>query len=208
MDNKLTPLSCEFLARLIHPKANTNLQILKLDHNDIGSKGLEYLAEGMAINKTVTSLSLTYCNIDEGGARALFEMMIFTQSNLEELNLSGNLLRNDGLIALLKGVSINKKLSHLLLADNQFNEDDSVLDAIRSCFIKNQKLGHYDFRYNTLENYGVEKITSFLEEATWVSNVEISERISRETLELFKERLALNKPKKGKKGKKGKKKKK
>ena len=72
--------------------------------------------------------------------------------------------------------------------------------------MRNKTLSHYDFRYNTIENYGVEKITGYLEEASHVSNVEISERISKETLEAFKERLALNKPKKGKKGKKKKKK--
>jgi hypothetical protein len=41
-----------------------------------------------------------------------------------------------------------------------------------------------------------------------VYEVEIPERVSKETLESFRERLLANKPKKGKKGKKGKKKKK
>lgn len=54
------------------------IQILKLDHNEIGPKGLAHLAEGLAVNKTVTNLSLTYCNIDSAGARSLFEIMIFT----------------------------------------------------------------------------------------------------------------------------------
>ena len=40
MDNKITLLGCEFVARLIHPKSNTNLSILKLDHNEIGAKGM------------------------------------------------------------------------------------------------------------------------------------------------------------------------
>jgi len=47
-----------------------------------------------------------------------------------------------------------------------------------------------------------------LEQANHVFDVEIPERVSKETLEAFRERLAANKPKKGKKGKKGKKKKK
>ena len=51
----------------------------------------------MAINKTITNLSLTYCNIDAQGARALFDILIFTKSNLEELNLSSNPI-NDKLI--------------------------------------------------------------------------------------------------------------
>jgi hypothetical protein len=47
-----------------------------------------------------------------------------------------------------------------------------------------------------------------LEAANHVYVLEIPERISKETLETYKEKLANNKPKKGKKGGKGKKKKK
>ena len=78
LDNKITPLGCEFISRTIHPKANTNVMILKLDHNEFGSEGLRRLSEGMAINKTVEQLSLTYCNIDAAGARPLFEILIFS----------------------------------------------------------------------------------------------------------------------------------
>lgn len=83
-----------------------------------------------------------------------------------------------------------------------------MLDAIDRSMRKNVSLGRYDFRYNFLSDYGVERIIETLTEANHVFDVEIPERISRETLEAFKERLVENKPKKGKKGKKGKKKKK
>jgi len=64
LDNKITPLGCEFISQAVHPKANTNLLVLKLDHNDFGSEGMKRLSEGLSLNKTITSLSLTYCNID------------------------------------------------------------------------------------------------------------------------------------------------
>lgn len=73
--------------------------------------------------------------------------------------------------------------------------------------MKNKTLGRYDLRYNNFENSGIERLTAFLEEANHIFEVEISERISKETLEAFRERLAANKPKKGKKGGKKKKKK-
>jgi hypothetical protein len=44
-----------------------------------------------------------------------------------------------------------------------------------------------------------------LDEAPHVTNIEISERVGAEVLIAFKERLVLNKPKKGKKSKKKKK---
>jgi Ran GTPase-activating protein (RanGAP) involved in mRNA processing and transport len=78
LDNKITYLGCEFISKLIHPKSNTNLEILKLDHNDFGSKGIIALSEGLAINKTLKNLSLSYCNIDAEGSRALFEILIYS----------------------------------------------------------------------------------------------------------------------------------
>lgn len=78
LDNLITPLGCEFIGRVLHPKSNTNLVIVKLDHNAFGTEGLIQLTEGMAINKTVEHLSMTYCNIDSDGWRPIFEILIFS----------------------------------------------------------------------------------------------------------------------------------
>ena len=85
LDNKITSLGCEFIGNLVHPKSNTSLEILKLDHNEFGSKGMIALAEGLAVNKTLKNLSLTYCNIDAQGARSIFEILIYSQSMITPL---------------------------------------------------------------------------------------------------------------------------
>jgi len=51
--------------------------ILKLDHNPIGSEGLKQLANGVALNKSLKSLSLTFCNIGQEGAQSLYEILIY-----------------------------------------------------------------------------------------------------------------------------------
>lgn len=134
----------------LDPKAwRPKIQILKLDHNDFGSVGVNTLAEGLAVNPTLKMLSMTYCGIDALGAQGIFEILIFTKSALEELNLTGNLLRNEGVIKVLLGVSIAKSLKKIGLADNQFScDDEQVMKTIDSCMCKNTKLGKYDFRYN------------------------------------------------------------
>jgi len=134
------------------------------------------------------------------------------------MNLGGNHLRNAGTIKVLRGVSIAKNLKKIYLNDNQFMEEEEVLQAIQDCMIKNKELGRYDFRFNFISDYGklafiilfvlgVERITDILSQANHVYDVEIPERISKECLEAFRAKLGENKPKKGKKGK-GKKKKK
>lgn len=208
MENRITALGCEFIGKVLHPKNTSPIHTLKLDHNDIGSKGLRNLVDGISMNKTLNNLSLTYCNIDHEGARPIFELLIYTKSDLKELNLTGNHLRNDGIPLVMKGLAVNKSLTKIYLADNQFGEEPNVLESIKYAWTKNITLGKYDFKFNALYDNGVEKLTEYLELAPHVFDVEVSERVEREILEKFKEKCKDNKPKKGKKGKKGKGKKK
>ena len=53
----------------------------------------------------------------------MFELLIFSKSKLEELILTGNHLRNEGVKTVLNGVSVAKELKKIYLGDNQFNED-------------------------------------------------------------------------------------
>lgn len=99
-------------------------------------------------------MSLTYCGIDKDAAQALFEIMIYTKSALEDVNLSGNVLGNEGVERVLIGTSVAKSLKKLSLADNQFQDDEDWLKAIRFCMEKNLKLTKYDFKYNNISDNG------------------------------------------------------
>ena len=51
-------------------------------------------------------------------------------------------------------MSIAKTLKKIWLADNQFNEDEDVLVAIKTCMQRNKELAKYDFRNNDLNDAG------------------------------------------------------
>lgn len=53
MANDVTSLGCEFIGKLIHPDMKTNLKVLKLDHNNFGSEGLNKIAIGLSSNKNI-----------------------------------------------------------------------------------------------------------------------------------------------------------
>ena len=82
-----------------------------------------------------------------------------------------------------------------------------MLEAIDQCMRRNTNLGRYDFRFNFISDYGVNRIIDTITEANHVFEIEIPERIEKETLDKIRDTIAANKPKKGK-GKKGGKKKK
>ena len=91
---------------------------MKLDHNNFDAEGVMALSEGLAVNPTLRLLSLTYCGITKEGAEAIFEILIYSKSALEEINLTGNLLKEEGVIKVFQGVSIAKNLKKLYVADN------------------------------------------------------------------------------------------
>lgn len=131
LDNKLTYLGCEFLGKTLTPGPKCPpICILKLDHNQFGSQGLNALIKGIHTNEHLKMLSFSYCGLDAECSRALFEMLIYSKSKVEELILTGNSLRNEGTKMVLQGVSANKSLKKIYLADNQFNEDEEMLKAI------------------------------------------------------------------------------
>lgn len=167
------------------------------------------LSQSLAINPFLKILSLTYCGIEEAASQALFEILIFTRSALEEVNLSGNLLRQNGVRHVLLGTSIAKNLKKIYLADNQFNDEEPMVKAIEFCMVKNKTLSRYDFKYNNISDKALVRITAqLMTDATHVQAFEIPPRIEdAETFSNFEKALDANR-KAGKKGKKGKGKKK
>jgi hypothetical protein len=57
-------------------------------------------------------------------------------------------------VELLRGVSIAKTLERLVLADNQFGEEEVVLNEFKKAMTKNQVLGRYDVKFNAIYNDG------------------------------------------------------
>lgn len=140
------------------------------------------------MNKNLEELSLTYCNIDKDGARAIFDILIYTKSGLKRLNLTGNHLRNEGIKRVLRGVAAAKVLEQFNIADNQFGDDDDVLAALKFSMTKNKVLGHYDLKFNSIGDKGVTFLIETLIEAEHVFDVEVSDRVTQTLLKDLKER--------------------
>ena len=77
LDCAITPHGCEFLNSVFTPKVGGNLQMIKLDHNPIGSEGMSLIAQGLGHNPEVNVLSLTYCEIGPEGCDGIFEIIIY-----------------------------------------------------------------------------------------------------------------------------------
>jgi len=110
---------------------------------------------------------------------------MYQASKLEQINISGNRLENAGIIKVFSGISIAKSLHKVFMADNGFDDEDDVLEAMRNCFLRNKTLGRYDIRYNNFSEDGIKEITELLGEAPHVFDVEVSERMDEEVMKEF-----------------------
>ena len=67
-----------------------------LDHNNIGTEGLDNLMSGLAMSPTLTHLSLSYCGLGPKSAISLQLLVAFVDTKISYLNLEGNELGQDG----------------------------------------------------------------------------------------------------------------
>lgn len=210
------PLGCEFIGNIFGALSRNMILKLKVDYNDIGDKGLEMLAAGLRINSTLTSLSLAFCNIGQDAARYLMEIVINQKGQLKELNLQGNHLRNYGVSILFRGLTVNNTIENLDLTDNQFGEEESVLQSFKNLILKSKTIKNIDFTYNGFYEEGGQKMLDFftelnqneLAEAISLVTLKLPEKIPIELLKAIEKAIKENKKKKtkGKSKKKGKKK--
>lgn len=80
-------------------------------------------------------------------------------------------------MVVLRGVAIAKSLKKILVADNQFNDDEEVTKALEFCMRKNQHLGKYDLKYNNIGEAGLLKLTEILKNNPHVHDVEVPEKV-------------------------------
>ena len=214
MECGLTSLSCEFIGRMLSPELNNPLLVLKLDHNDLGNDGILNLSRGLCMNSVLKTLALSYCNFDHNASRSIMQILIFQESALQEIDLQGNRLENEGSCKILHGLKVNQCLNKLNLADNGINGDDSFIDKLVEMLTANTSLLAVDFRLNLIFNEAVEDILDRMKNAatgrinqTCYEIIFPDDKVKLDTIEELNKFLLPNKKsKKGKKkGKKAKK---
>ncbi len=108
--NGIGPEAGQYLAHLINN--NCSIQEVLLDHNQLGSEGIVALTKGLC-NCCVKSMDISYNNIGPGAGAVLADLINNNQS-MNDINLCGNKLNSDDVIALstnLKGCSSDNEIS-------------------------------------------------------------------------------------------------
>lgn len=99
---------------------------------------MEMLAAGLRVNSTFSELSLAYYNIGQEPARFLLEIVINQKTQIKDINLQGNYLRNQGVCTLFRRLAINQTVESVNLTENQFGEDEEVIKSLKNLILTSQ----------------------------------------------------------------------
>ena len=76
--------------------------------------------------------------------------MLYQQSKLAELALSGNPMGNNGIIKVLHGLAAAKAMTTIYISDMQYDDSEPVMEALKFAMTRNKLCANYDIRHNEL----------------------------------------------------------
>lgn len=116
---------------------NANLTVLKLGYNNLGDHGVATLASGIALHKSLGLLDLGFNNFGDDGAKALAVAMrqaakTFNGGTLHTLYLAGNLIGEEGALAVADFIRHGSRLQKLYVTGNRIGADgvQAITEAI------------------------------------------------------------------------------
>ena len=82
-------------------------------------------------------LSLTYCDIGIEGCQGLFEVILYQNSKLVELALTGNPFKNEGIILIFQALAAAKSIQNVYISDCQWDDSEEVMAAMKYAMVNN-----------------------------------------------------------------------
>ena len=131
---------------MFDPQYTCAIQILTLDYNKFGNEGLFQLVNGLKLSKTLTYLSLAYCDINENGIKYITDYLASGSCTIEKLNLQGNALKNAGMNALVQSLVVNTSIEELNINNILFGKDDDTIANLVGLMQANTTLIAYQIK--------------------------------------------------------------
>jgi len=127
---------------------NENLTVLKLGYNNLCDSGVATLASGIAVHRSLVLLDLGFNNVGDAGASALAQAMQqaaarFKGGTLHTLYLAGNMIGEDGALALADFMRRGSRLSKLFMTGNRIGAGgvSAITEAILEDEVRQANLG-------------------------------------------------------------------
>ena len=108
-------------------KVNNTLQELNMSYNQISNFGIDSIGIALQINTKLLLLDLSHNNISGDGTT--IRDSLIENNSLQELNLSYNIMSNDGAVNIGKALQVNTTLQVLDISYNKITDDGACAFA-------------------------------------------------------------------------------
>ncbi|XP_063254345.1 ribonuclease inhibitor [Prinia subflava] len=162
-DCNLSSSNCEDLSSII--KTNPSLTELKLNNNELGDAGVEYLCKGLLTPScSLQKLWLQNCNLTSASCETL-RSVLSAQPSLTELHVGDNRLGTAGVKVLCQGMmNPSCKLQKLQLEYCELTAD--IVEALNAALQSKPTLKELSLSNNTLGDTAVKQLCQGLVEAS------------------------------------------
>jgi Ran GTPase-activating protein (RanGAP) involved in mRNA processing and transport len=167
--NNITNRGAYFIARII--ENSLNLEKLVLRYNYISDAGVVDISNALLTNNRLETLYLGYNLFGYAGAKAVIYQLGYKNNSLVNLELSGNLLSNDGGELLGYELKGNTKLRSLMLDNTKIGNTGLIMLAR---VLKYTKITTLELRNNHIGRRGIKVLAMELPN-TEVSHLDLGE---------------------------------
>ena len=167
-NNNIGKEECRLISELL--RTNTSITELDLSKNMIEEKGIKKLLEGIEFIFTLKKINLSDNNFN-GYIEEFSEYLCYNET-IEELDLSGNFLNEDGIFLVSQSLITNKKIKIMKLSDNRIG--NYGMKYISESLKINKVIEEIDLSSNRIDEEGAEYLSEMLESNDTLNLIDFS----------------------------------
>ncbi|CAG9481876.1 unnamed protein product [Plasmodium vivax] len=190
------------LSKSLYDNGYAKLENLSIDCINLNCHCLKYLSLSLCNYNSLKTLSFQYCNMGNDCIKYIIDIVIYLNSSLTTLNLSGNKFDAQGMHALFESFLLNNSLSTIDVSYNMFNLDDSFVETFCKIVVSKTNISSISLIGNFVENDNLAKINDAMTFNKSISILKLPHEVDREILKQINLKLVKRKRRKKKVGKK------
>ncbi|CAD2099467.1 conserved Plasmodium protein, unknown function [Plasmodium vinckei] len=146
------------LSKILYDNNYSKLEHLAIDCINLENDSLKYLSLSLCNYNSLKSLSLQYCNLNNDAIKYIIDIVIYVNSSITTLNLSGNKFTEEGICSLFESFLLNRVLSNIDVSYNMFNLSSSFIEMLSKIIINKTNISSISLIGNFLDNDNLAKI--------------------------------------------------
>eukprot|EP00366_Plasmodium_knowlesi_P004401 XP_002261899.1 hypothetical protein, conserved in Plasmodium species [Plasmodium knowlesi strain H] len=155
------------LSKSLYDNGYAKLENLSIDCINLNSHCLKYLSLSLCNYNSLKTLSFQYCNMGNDCIKYITDIVIYLNSSLTTLNLSGNKFNAQGMqavrsvdlpLTLAVNFLLNNSLTTIDVSYNMFNLDDSFVETFCKIIVNQTNISSISLTGNFVKNDSLAKI--------------------------------------------------